>query len=203
MSNKHRAEPMAPEERRRAIVAAIIPLLVQRGQALTTREMADAAGIAEGTIFKVFPDKAAVIEEAIRASIDPEPVLRHLSEIYTQAPLEIQIAEAARILFEQLDTVLGLLSVMRALPQTGETRHPGPPPFVTKANTAINAALTELFERHQDRLRFEPARAAAALRGLIIATGHPSMGFTERLSVNEVVEVLLNGITLHDETRVG
>ncbi|HUO45747.1 MAG TPA: helix-turn-helix domain-containing protein, partial [Acidimicrobiia bacterium] len=60
-SKKARAEPLAPEDRRQAIVEAVIPLLVERGASVTTREMAEAAGIAEGTIFRVFPDKCALI----------------------------------------------------------------------------------------------------------------------------------------------
>ena len=49
---------MAPEDRRKAILEALIPLLVEQGGDVTTKEIAEAAGIAEGTIFRVFPDKA-------------------------------------------------------------------------------------------------------------------------------------------------
>ena len=41
--------PLAPEDRRTAILAALIPLLVERGGDVTTKEIAQAAGIAEGT----------------------------------------------------------------------------------------------------------------------------------------------------------
>jgi AcrR family transcriptional regulator len=47
---------MAPDDRRRAIVAAVVPLLLEHGDDVSTRQIADAAGIAEGTIFRVFPD---------------------------------------------------------------------------------------------------------------------------------------------------
>lgn len=198
-----RAEPLAPEDRRRAIVEAITPLLIDRGQAVTTREMAEAAGVAEGTIFKVFPDKSSVIHEAVRASIDPEPVIRQLGQIYPEAPLEIQLAEAARILVEQMDRVLALFSTVRTLHPPGEAHPTSPPSFVTEANAAINRALTGLFDRHRDRLRIEPEKAAAAFRGLIVGTGHPAMGFSQRLAINEVVEILLTGIIVPAETRVG
>ena len=49
-----RAAPLSPDERRRAIVDAVLPLLIEHGRAVTTRQMAEAAGIAEGTIFRVF-----------------------------------------------------------------------------------------------------------------------------------------------------
>jgi AcrR family transcriptional regulator len=198
-----RAEPLSPEARRLAIVEAVIPLLVDRGAAVTTAQMAEAAGIAEGTIFRVFPDKGAVIDEAIRVSIDPEPVQRQLSQIYTEAPLEAQLTEAALILIERFKNVVALLSIVRTLPRPeGPARHAGPPPFVAVANAAINDSLTELFERHRDRLRIESSRAAAAFRGLILAAGHPSLSLTERLTVDEIVAILLTGIALPVESVV-
>ena len=195
MSSRHRAEPLAPDDRRRAIVEAVIPLLVERGATVTTREMAEAAGIAEGTIFRVFPDKSALIHEAVRVSVDPGPVQKHLSEIYADAPLETQLAEAARILLERFDTVITLLGVLRTLPHFGiEGKAPGPPAFVTVANGVINQSLAQIFEPHRDQLRIDPARAASAFRGLLLANAHPTMELTERLTVDEIVSVLLTGI---------
>lgn len=189
-----RAEPLAPDDRRRAIIEAVIPLLTEHGSAVTTKQMAEAAGIAEGTIFRVFPDKHAVIHEAVRFSMDPAPVQRGLSEIYASAPIEVQLAEAARIILESFEGVIALLAALRTMPSSESAPPPGPPAFVAEANAAINQSLTELFERHRDRLRIEPSRAAAAFRGLIFAGGHPMMSRGEKLTVQEIVDVLLSGI---------
>ena len=60
-TQKARARPLSPEDRRAAILDAVVPLLIDHGAAVTTAEMAEAAGIAEGTIFRVFPDKASLL----------------------------------------------------------------------------------------------------------------------------------------------
>ena len=54
---RSRAAALPPEERRAAIIDAARPLLIEHGENVTTRQLADAAGIAEGTIFRVFADK--------------------------------------------------------------------------------------------------------------------------------------------------
>jgi AcrR family transcriptional regulator len=194
--------PMEPEDRRRAIVDAVIPLLIERGAAVTTREMAEAAGIAEGTIFRVFPDKTALIREAVKMSVDPAPVQAELDQIYPEAPLDLQLAEAARILTQRFETVIALVGILATHPH-GPTHQPGPPQFVAEANAAINESLAVIFERHQDRLRLKPARAANAFRGLLLAASHPTLAVTERLTIDEVVAVLLEGIAAPDSVRVG
>ena len=62
---------MAPDDRRRAIVDAVVPLLLAHGDDVTTKQIADAAGIAEGTIFRVFPDKPALLMAAAAETMNP------------------------------------------------------------------------------------------------------------------------------------
>ena len=50
-----RAAPLPPEQRRAAIIDAALSLLETNGPELTTRTVAEAAGVAEGTLFRVFP----------------------------------------------------------------------------------------------------------------------------------------------------
>ena len=60
-----RARPLPPEERRAVLVAATLPLVVKHGAKVTTKQIAEAAGVAEGTIFRVFPDKEALVRAAV------------------------------------------------------------------------------------------------------------------------------------------
>ena len=66
-----RAAPLPPDERRAAILLAVRPVLLERGAAVTSRELAEAAGVAEGTLFRVFTDKVTLVREAVMAAVDP------------------------------------------------------------------------------------------------------------------------------------
>ena len=195
MPTRHeRAEPLPADERRRAIVEAVIPLLLEKGPAVTTREMADAANIAEGTIFRVFPDKTSVIHDAVKASVDPDQIQQAIAAILPTAPLADQLEAAARILVERSERVAALIGVLRA-----SGSHAGGPPsgarqYVMDANTAILSALTRLFERNRDEIRVSPHQAAIAFRGFVFATAHPLVSSDEKPSFLESVEVLMNGI---------
>ena len=61
------------DERRAAIIDAVVPLLREYGEAVTCRQIADAAGIAEGTIFRVFADKDELLARRVRAAVDLAP----------------------------------------------------------------------------------------------------------------------------------
>ena len=195
VSSKHqRARPLPPAERQEAIVEAIIPLLLDKGSAVTSREMAKAAGVAEGTIFSVFPDKPSVIKQALETTMDPAPVCAALTDISGSASMEAQLEAAATILLERSERVAALMGILRSAHQTSSKRHPGIPRFVHESNAATLAGLEELFERHTDRLRVPPERAAIAFRGLIFANAHPMVGPHEKTTPQEIVDLLLRGI---------
>ena len=189
-----RAEPLPPDDRRRAIIDAVLPLLVAQGAAVTTREMAEAAGVAEGTIFSVFPDKAALIHEAIKVSMDPDPIADALAAISPTGPLDEQLDSAARILLGHYDRVSVLVGIIRTLRSTHGEPPPGARRFVADSHKRILTAITDLFAHHEDRLRIEPARAAAVFQGLIHASLQPLFPAEAKLSTEEIVAVVLSGV---------
>lgn len=195
-----RAEPLAAEDRRQAIVDAVIPLLVRRGAPLSTRQMAEAAGVAEGTIYGVFPDKSAVIHYAIEHSMDPGPLVAALRVIDPAVPMRDQIAAAAHILSENFEKVIVLFGVLRAMNPDHVHRPRTQPRFVAEATAAVMEGLTEVFARHRRQLRIDPDRAAAAFHGLVFSNAHPLVA--QKLTVGEIVDVLLSGVALSLEESV-
>lgn len=192
-----RAKPLSPEERRTAILDAVIPLLVERGAAVTTAEMAEAAGIAEGTIFRVFPDKNALLHAAIAKTFDPEPIVAALAALDETAPLQDQLTDAAQILAARYEKATALIGMARSMPDHGKPS-PEAHHIAKQAMAAVAAALTRLLEHHQDRLTVGPEQAAILLRGLLFANAHQLLHTDEAMTPAQLVDVLLNGIA---ETR--
>ena len=58
---------MSPEDRRQAIISATTDLVLEHGPAATTRQIADACGIAEGTLFRVFESKDDILAAVANA----------------------------------------------------------------------------------------------------------------------------------------
>src|SRR5919109_454916 len=70
------------DERRKAIVAAAVPLFARKGFAgTTTRELAEAAGISEGLLFRHFPSKKHLYGEILRLGCEGDPALERLATL--------------------------------------------------------------------------------------------------------------------------
>src|SRR5258705_7418573 len=108
-----RATALPPDERRSMIVAATLPLLVEHGDRVTTKQIAEAAGIAEGTIFRAFGDKDEVISAAIESALDPAPLEAALSAIPADLPFEAGLAAAVVIIQQRVIDLWVLLSSVR------------------------------------------------------------------------------------------
>jgi AcrR family transcriptional regulator len=73
---------MDGEERRKAIVAAALPLFARKGfVGTTTREIAAAAGVSEALVFRHFPTKAALYAEIVQGGCQADPGLAWLETL--------------------------------------------------------------------------------------------------------------------------
>jgi AcrR family transcriptional regulator len=182
-----RAAALPPSERRAEIVAATLPLLLEHGAGVTTRQIAEAAGIAEGTIFRVFEDKGALLDAVVDAAIDPAPTEAALGEIDPALALEQRLVEAVDIMRRRVTTIF---QVMSAVGRTG--------PIKTAADRKPKhpelTVLAKLFEPDRSRLRRSPEAAAHVLRGLTLVGTHPLLILDEPLSSDEIVSLVLDGI---------
>src|SRR5690242_8639482 len=97
-----RASALPPDERRSMIVAATLPLLLEHGDRVTSRQIAEAAGIAEGTIFRAFADKDEVIAAVVESALDQGPLEAALSAIPAALAFEDRLAAAIVIMQQRV-----------------------------------------------------------------------------------------------------
>jgi AcrR family transcriptional regulator len=177
-----RAAALPPDERRSMIVAATLPLLVEHGDRVTTKQIAEAAGIAEGTIFRAFGDKDELIAAAIESALDPAPLEAALSAIPSDLTFEESLSAAAVIIQQRVIDIWLLVS------SVGTRFHE-----TTRRPMTDSDALVRLFETHRDEITVEPVSAARLLRALTLSTTHPMLGGDPK-SPDELVHVFLHGV---------
>ena len=184
-----RAAALPAEERRAAIVAATVPLLISYGTGITTRQIAEAAGIAEGTIFRVFPDKESLIEAAVVQAFDPAPAEAELLAIDPTLPLEARLEAAVDVLQRRVAYIWRIMTAvgMSKVPEGSRAKS-------DRSGAETLSALASVFEPDRDRLRIDPIAAADLLRGLTFASSHPALTFAQPLEPRELVAVILDGV---------
>lgn len=191
---------MPPEQRAASIVEAARGLLIERGVTFTTRQVAEAAGIAEGTVFRHFDTKDDLIQAVVDDVFDPRPLCAGIDATPPQASL----AEAVR---HDLALMRGhfhsIGEVMVALHPHRDHRDPkGPPPAGPPGRhhgmnawyDAVAGSLTHILDRYADSLRIPVDQACAILTSATLVSTHPGPIRIPDFDPARLTDILLNGI---------
>ena len=186
VSKSGRAAPLSPPERRAAIISATIPLLREQGVGITTRRIAEAAAVAEGTIFSVFPDKETLIAAAVEAALAPGSTVEALESIDRRLSLESRLEQAVTLLQAHFADIWRLFAVVQPL---GHSRMPDR----DVAYVNFGPVLESVLEPAAASLRVEPSSAARALLAMVFGCSHPIV-FVQPMAPADIVALFLTGV---------
>jgi AcrR family transcriptional regulator len=210
--SSRRATPLAPDERRAAIVEAVLPLVGERGLDVTSRELAAAAGVAEGTLFRAFGDKpclvGAVAVEGLRRAAGAGDTRDALAAIDRGLPLEARLAQVLELGRRRVAEVERWTGVLRALHH--RTAHGSPSAEQVQAfreqlaqhreeqRKATAEGLTAVLEPDLDRLRVSPDVAVALVEAIVAGTHHRADALVPMPDPAVLADALVHGIAEHE-----
>lgn len=177
---------MPVEDRQSMIVDAVIPLLLKHGASITSREIAEEAGIAEGTIFRAFGDKDSLINAAIEKYFDPAPMREQLREIDPGAPLGEKVASVIEILQKRF---VGVFGMMAALGHAGRPHFPH-----SSAGVEYTSVVAELVRPDLECLNLPPDKVGPLLRLVAFSASLPPLNETVAFTLDELTDIVLYGI---------
>jgi AcrR family transcriptional regulator len=197
---RRRVAPLSPDDRRAALIEATVPLLLESGSAVSSRQIAQAAGVAEGTIFRVFPDKNSLILAAIRHALDPEPGVVAMRELAkSSSDIRTRVTRAVEMMLTGLRRFGRLHMIARELViEFGATSDFGAE--MRGNQLRLQDALATVFEADAARLRVTPTTAGRLLMLTVVGMSGFAFGQVEEIEPTQIVSVLLDGLLVPDVT---
>lgn len=182
--SRGRARPLTPDDRREAILDAVVPLLREYGRDVSSRQLAEAAGVAEGTLFRAFGDKESIIAAAIDRIRDPEPLRNVLRGIDPDDPTDEKVRQVLRLLRERFAEVVQFMTALRM--------H-GPPPREPRPEDSEWLAVLETLFRSGE-LAIPPSELGHYLRLLAFGSAIPVFNAAHPFTHDELAALVLRGV---------
>ena len=177
---------MGLEARQDMIIGVVIPLILEHGKDLTTKQIAEACGIAEGTIFRAFGDKDTLINKAVERYLDPLALRTNLGSIDPDMPLDDKLSAVMGLLRDRFSGVIRMMSVLG---------RQGPPPRREGQDPGEFATIVgHLLAPHAAELRIAPDQVAQFARVLAFASAIPSFGDSIPFTADEILDLFKHGV---------
>jgi AcrR family transcriptional regulator len=170
------------------IIDAVMPLLVEYGSDITSKQIAEAAGLAEGTIFRAFGDKETLLRAAADKFFDPDTVRAELRSIDASLDLHARITAIIEMLQKRMQ---GMFRVLTALGRREPPSHP--------VRDTFGDIVTELLAADIARLSWPPRRIAHALRLVAFASSIPEFQASTGFTPPELASLVLYGVTTKED----
>jgi AcrR family transcriptional regulator len=190
---------MSPEKRREMIVHAVLPLVVEHGAAVTTSQIARAAGIGEATVFRAFTDKDELVEACVAEALRPDRAMDAIAAIPLELPLAERLKEAADALAAHMERMGALFGALHA---SGfkRSRGEGGRKQRSRSMDPVREAIADLFESERDQLRLPPEHLAGMFSGLLLTRARSG---DDKPKTEDLIDVLLHGAITTGAIKTG
>ena len=185
-----RAHPMTPDERRRDLIEATRPLLLEHGLNITTRQIAECADVAEGTIFRAFGTKQNLIEAVVEDCMAPGPVITAIDAIPPELGLEDAVTWMVRVLQARIEQVRSLMAAISQSQPHGQRRKPPHRDY----HRAVDEALTRALARFDGQLTVGTPTACWAISAMAFAAVMPLADHPDAADPRQLARLILHGI---------
>ena len=186
-----RARPMSPDERRATLTDVTLRLMRVHGREVTTRQIAEAAGVAEGTIFRAFPSKEELIDAALTRAFEPGDVVARIEEIDPALPLRDRLVALVSILQQRFRATFGLMQKVGAV---GPPQHLHDSEAAVAWRTRLAELLTGVVGDDADQLAVPVDHFVHVLRLLTFAGSHDHVADGRLLTPDQIVDTVLHGL---------
>lgn len=175
---------MAPEQRREAILDAVIPLVFEHGPSVTSKQIAEAACVGEGTLFRAFDDKESIVTAAVEKYFDPAAFRERLLYIGREQPLEHKLLQIVRTLRERFTGVVRLAGMVGDPRSSQQGEH----------HRIYAEIIAEILAPDADLLNWPPQRVAHMARMMAFAAAIPAFNTCTEFDDDELTRMLLYGV---------
>jgi AcrR family transcriptional regulator len=186
---------MSPDERREHLVDAALNLLRVHGRVITTKQLAEEAGVAEGTIFRVFDSKEELVEAAIRRAFEPGDVVARIEEIDPDLPLRARLVTLVSILQQRFRATFGLMQKVGLVGPPREAHDSG---AATAWRQRLEGLIGGVVGNDADRLAVPLEEFVHVLRLLTFAGSHELIADGRLLTPDQIVDTVLDGLGKKD-----
>jgi AcrR family transcriptional regulator len=186
-----RAKPMSPEERLDKLVDTTLTLLREHGRSVTTRQIAEAAGVAEGTIFRVVDSKDELVELAITRAFEPGALIERIQEIDLEQPLHVRLVRLVSILQQRFRATFELMRKV-GMVRPADAAHDSPE--AVELREYVTALLEGVVGPDRSLLSVPVRDFVHRLRLLTFAGSHPLIADGDLLRPEDIVDTLLHGL---------
>jgi AcrR family transcriptional regulator len=190
-----RATAMTPDERRAQLVDVTLRLLRVHGRAVTTRQIAEAAGVAEGTIFRVVASKEELVDIAIERAFEPGDVVTRIREIDPAQSLRDRLLVLVAILQQRFLATFGL---MQKVGLVGPPRHVHDSAAAEEWRARLAELLAGVVGEDADQLGVPVEHFVHVLRLLTFAGSHEHIADGRLLTPDQIVDTVLHGLLKGD-----